>query len=122
LENSLKASQFIEQVAIIGDKRKYLSALFIPAFEELHKWAKNNDVPFTDNRDLISNDKVIDLFAQEIEENTKQFSRVEQIRKFRLLDVEWTQETDELTPTLKVKRRVIEKKYAKEIESMYPAD
>jgi long-chain acyl-CoA synthetase len=122
LENSLKASKFIEQVAIIGDKRKYLSSLIIPAFEELHKWARNNDVPFTDNRDLISNDKVIDLIAQEIEENTKQFSRVEQIRKFRLLDVEWTQETDELTPTLKVKRRIIEKKYAQEIESMYPAD
>lgn len=122
LENSLKASKFIEQVAIIGDRRKYLSALIIPAFEELHKWARNNDLAFTDNRDLISNEKVIELFANEIEEHTQQFSRVEQIRRFRLLDAEWTQETDELTPTLKVKRRIIEKKYAQEIESMYPPD
>ena len=122
LENSLKASKFVEQIAIIGDRRKYLSALVIPAFEELHKWARNNDIAFTDNRDLISNEKVIDLFANEIGEHTQQFSRVEQIRRFRLLDAEWTQETDELTPTLKVKRRIIEKKYAREIEGMYPPD
>ena len=122
LENSLKASKFVEQIAIIGDRRKYLSALIIPAFEELHKWARNNDIAFTDNRDLISNEKVIDLFANEIGEHTQQFSRVEQIRRFRLLDAEWTQETDELTPTLKVKRRIIEKKYAREIEGMYPPD
>jgi len=63
---------------------------------------------------------VIELIGKEVEKYTKQFSRVEQIRKFRLLDAEWTQETEELTPTLKLKRRVIEKKYAKEIESMYP--
>lgn len=120
IENSLKASNFIEQIAVIGDRRKYLSALIIPAFEELHKWSKENDVPFSDNWDLISNEKVIELYAQEIEKNTRRFSRIEQVRKFKLLNAEWTQETGELTPTLKVKRRVIEEKYAKDIESMYP--
>jgi len=65
---------------------------------------------------------VIDLIGKELDTYTKQFARVEQIRKFRLLNAEWTQATDELTPTLKVKRRVIEKKYAAEIESMYPPD
>ena len=62
---------------------------------------------------------MIELFQKEIEERMKNFARVEQIRKFKLLLTEWTQETGELTPTLKVKRRVIEKKYAQEIESMY---
>ncbi|NMB64159.1 MAG: long-chain fatty acid--CoA ligase, partial [Spirochaetes bacterium] len=63
-----------------------------------------------------------ELIAQEIQKYTKQFSRVEQIRKFKLLEAEWSQASGELTPTLKVKRRVIEQKYAKEIESMYPKD
>ncbi len=122
IENSLKSSNLIEQVAVIGDRRKYLSALIIPAFEELHKWSRENDVPFSDNWDLISNEKVIELYAQEVEKNTRQFSRIEQVRKFKLLNTEWTQETGELTPTLKVKRRVIEEKYADDIESMYPPE
>jgi len=88
----------------------------------LYKWAKKNNITFTDNNDLISNEYVINLFSEKIEKYTEQYSRVEQIRKFKLLDAEWTQETDELTPTLKIKRRVIEKKYAKEIERMYPPE
>ncbi len=70
-------------------------------------------------KDLIERAEVQKLFAAEIAESTRHFARVEQIRKFRLLDSEWSQETDELTPTLKIKRRVINAKYAKEIESMY---
>ncbi len=121
IENSLKGSRYIEQVAVIGDRRKYLSALVIPVFGELEKWAKSAGISFSSKSDLLNNAKVQDFIGREIEKYTGQFARVEQIRKFRLLDAEWTQETDELTPTLKVKRRVIEKKYADEIESMYPA-
>lgn len=120
IENSLKGSKYIEQVAIIGDRRKYLSALVIPSFDDVKKWAKANQISFNGNADLIEKSEVIELIGGEIEKYTKQFSRVEQIRKYKLLDAEWTQETEELTPTLKLKRRVIEKKYAKEIESMYP--
>jgi len=121
IENELKGSRFIEQVAVIGDKRKYLSALVIPSFPEVEKWAKQQGISYSGHGDLVNNRQVIDLIAQEIDKHMKQFSRVEQIRKFKLLDAEWTQATDELTPTLKVKRRVIEKKYAGEIESLYPA-
>lgn len=121
IENSLKTSQFIEQVAVIGDRRKYLSALVIPAFESLKKWAKKNNIEFASNNDLIEKDEVNKLIASEIDKYTKQYSRVEQIRKFKLLEAEWTQQTGELTPTQKVKRRIIEAKYGKEIESMYPA-
>ncbi|MCD6280631.1 MAG: long-chain fatty acid--CoA ligase [Deltaproteobacteria bacterium] len=122
IENSLQASTFIEQVAVIGDNRKYLSALIVPAFETLENWAKDQGIQFKDRKDLISNEKVIRLFETEIEDKTKDFARVEQIRKFKLLDAEWSQETGELTPTMKLKRRVINQKYAEEIESMYPPE
>jgi len=122
IENSLQASTFIEQVAVIGDNRKYLSALIVPAFETLENWAKDQGIQFKDRKDLISNEKVIRLFETEIEDKTKDFARVEQIKKFKLLDSEWSQETGELTPTMKLKRRVINQKYAEEIESMYPPE
>jgi long-chain acyl-CoA synthetase len=122
IENSLKTSQYIEQVAVIGDRRKYLSALVIPAFEAVEKWAKRSGIPFTGHKDLIEKSEVYKLIASEIEKYTKQYARVEQIRKFKLLDAEWTQQTGELTPTQKVKRRIVESKYSQEIESLYPAD
>ncbi len=119
IENSLKESRFIEQVAVIGDRRKYLSALVIPNFEELIKWGQKQGYTFSDNSEIANNTAVIKLIEDEIRKYTAQYSRVEQIRKFTLLDAEWTQETEELTPTQKVKRGVISKKYAAEIESMY---
>jgi long-chain acyl-CoA synthetase len=121
IENSLKTSPFIEQAAIIGDRRKYLTALIIPAFDALKRWAKKHAIEFASNRDLIERPEVQKLIAGEIEKYTKQYARVEQIRKFKLLDAEWTQETGELTPTQKVKRRIIESKYAREIDGLYPA-
>ncbi len=122
IENSVKTSPYVEQIAVIGDKRKYLSALVIPNFEALGKWAKQKGISFSSNADLIKNDEVNQLIEGEIAKYTKQFSRVEQIKKFTLLEAEWTQATGELTPTQKVKRRIIEQKYAKEIEAMYPPD
>ena len=122
IENSLKASPFIEQVAVIGDNRKYLSALIVPSFGDLESWAKEKEIAFNSRKELIENTAVKELFAGEIEENTKNYARVEQIRKFSLLDTEWSQETDELTPTLKLKRRVVNDKYAGIIDNMYPND
>jgi long-chain acyl-CoA synthetase len=121
IENSLKTSNYIEQVAIIGDNRKYLSALIVPAFNELEAWARNNGIS-ADRKGLVSHPEVNRLYAAAIQEHMRNYARVEQIRKFRLIDHEWSQETDELTPTLKIKRRVINQKYAKEIESMYADD
>ncbi|PKL40563.1 MAG: long-chain fatty acid--CoA ligase [Spirochaetae bacterium HGW-Spirochaetae-1] len=122
IEGSIKASAFVEQIGVIGDKKKYLSALVVPAFPELEKWAKDNGISFTSHDDLISKEPVIKLFRAEIDKYTAQYARVEQIRKFRLLNAEWTQPTGELTPTQKVKRKVISEKYSKEIESMYAGD
>ncbi len=122
IENSLKTSRFIEQVAIIGDNRKYLTALIVPAFDELGKWAKKNGLVATSRADLLRIDAVIQIFDEEIKKYTRQYARVEQIRKFTLLDAEWTQESGELTPSQKVKRRVVNEKYAQEIENMYPPE
>jgi len=122
LENSIKASPYIEQIGIIGDKRKYLSALVVPAFPEIEKWAKDKNIPFNSHADLISNEEINKLVRGEIDKYTSQFARVEQIRKFKLLDAEWTQSTGELTPTQKVKRKVVSAKYTKEIEEMYAGD
>ena len=122
IENSLMASAFIEQVAVIGDNRKYLSALIVPSFAALESWAKEKNITFSIPKDLISNAEVLKLMEQEIAEQTKDYARVEQIRKFKLLEKEWSQATGELTPTMKVKRKVINQKYSNEIDSLYPAE
>jgi len=122
IENSLITSAFIEQVAVIGDNRKYLSALIVPSFEALETWAKEKNVTFSNRQELLSNPEVHKLFEQEITNHMKDYARVEQIRKFKLLETEWSQVTGELTPTMKVKRKVINQKYSKDIESLYPTD
>lgn len=122
IENSLMLSPYIEQVAVIGDNRKYLSALIVPSFPSLEIWAKEKNISFSSWQDLIANPEVVKLFDQEIADQMKDYARAEQIRKFRLLDKEWSQGTGELTPTMKVKRKIINQKYSHEIESLYPSD
>ena len=122
IENSLMLSPYIEQVAVIGDNRKYLSALIVPSFPTLEAWAGEKSIPVSSRQDLIANPEVIALFEREIADRMKDYARVEQIRKFKLLETEWSQVTGELTPTMKVKRKVINQKYSDEIESLYPRD
>ncbi len=119
IENNIKESRYVEQLAIIGDKRKFLSALIVPAFPELESWAKQQGISYSNTNELLQNPQVQDLYRKEIDEKTKEFARVEQIRKFTLINAEWTQETGELTPTQKVKRKVIQEKYHDLIEKMY---
>jgi len=122
LENALLTSAFIEQAALIGDNRKYLAALIVPAFATLESWAKEKKIPFSNRRELIANPEVNKLFEQEIAEQLKDFGKVEQVRKFTLLETEWSQDTGEMTPTMKLKRKVVRQKYEKEIEALYPPE
>ncbi len=122
IENTLIMSSFIEQIAVIGDNRKYLSALIVPAFAALESWAKEKGIAFSNRHDLIENPEVIKLYDQEIQEHMKDYARVEQIRKFVLLEKEWSQDSGELTPTMKLKRSIIRKKYEQAIEAMYPPE
>lgn len=119
IENKLKESPYIEQIALIGDRRKFISALIVPEFGELSKWAKKRGVAFENSKDLISKKETVDLFSEEVKKLMASFARVEQIRRFTLLADNWSQETGELTPSLKVKRHVIEEKYATQIDAMY---
>ena len=122
IENTLITSPFIEQIAVIGDNRKYLSALIVPAFASLENWAKEKGIAFSNRHELAQNPEVIKLYEQEIQEYMKDYARVEQIRKFILLEKEWSQDSGELTPTMKLKRSIIRKKFEQEIESMYPLE
>ena len=122
IENALMTSRFIEQVAVIGDNRKYLSALIVPSYLALEPWAKENNITFTSRKDLLSKPEVQKIFEAELVENMKDYARVEQIRKFTLLETEWSQDSGEMTPTMKVKRKVINQKYGPIIEAMYPPE
>lgn len=118
IENALKKSPFIEQVAIIGDKRKYLTALIVVNAEEVTKFAHSKGIA-KDLRGILADEVVIARVAQDIEALTIGFARVEQVRRFTLLADEWSIAGGELTGTLKIKRRVVEAKYADLIENMY---
>jgi len=120
VENALLTSAFVEQLAVIGDKRKYLTALIVPSYPALESWARQNNVAFTGRKDLISKDEVRQLFETEVGQCMKDFAPIEQVKKFTLLETEWSQDTGEMTPTMKLKRKIISQKYGSEIESMYP--
>ena len=118
----LRQSPYIGNIALVGDRRKYLTALIIPSFDQLYQWACDKGIEFFSSKDLVTDERVINLFSEEIENLSGDFSQVEKVRRFRLIDDVWSQETNELTPTLKIKRRVIEEKYAQEIAGMYPVE
>lgn len=119
IENKLKESIYVEQVMVVGSERKYVGALIIPYFPNLQEWARNNGIVETDNETLIRNPRVIDMFKELVESFNKFFNHVEQIKKFELLPNEWTIDGGELTPTLKLKRKVIMEKYRNAIERIY---
>ncbi len=118
IENALITSSFIAQAVLVGDNRNFISALIAPNFESLGRWAKENGVHGNPS-DLIADAKVKGLFRKEIDRVTADFARYEQIKEFVLLREELSQDKDELTPTLKYKRRVILANYAKEIDGLY---
>ncbi|MEN8187979.1 MAG: AMP-binding protein, partial [Bacteroidota bacterium] len=119
LETAFVNDAFIEQIAIIGDERKFVSALTVPDFEALKKYAKNNGINFDSIEDLITNNQIVELFKKRFEELQQSFSPFEKIKKFTLLPKEFTIDAGELTATLKLKRKVIAKKYKELIDKMY---
>lgn len=119
IENKLKESRYIEQVMLVGDNQKFVTALIVPSFLHLQAWAKENGVPYESNTQIVGNEKIKTLINAEIGVTNKEFGHVEQVKKFALLDKEWTIEDGELTPTLKVKRKIILTRYEALVESMY---
>ncbi len=121
LENELKFSPYITDAVVIGDKRPYLSVIIMIDQENVEKYAQDADVPFGNYASLTRAMQVQELIQSEIDRVNQKFARVEQIKKFFLLETQLTAEDEELTPTMKLKRRLVEKKYAPQIEAMYGA-
>lgn len=119
VENKLKESMFIEQLMIVGPERKFVGALIVPAFSYLKDWCQKKGIAFHSNEAIILEPAVIEMYKELVESYNKYFNHVEQIKKFELLPVEWTVEGGELTPTLKLKRKVIMEKYRDAIERIY---
>jgi len=119
LEMALVNDSFIEQIAVIGDQQKYVTALAVPSFENIKKYAIEHSISFKDVEELINHNQIKDLFEKRFEELQQEFSKFEKIKKFTLLPKEFTIETGEITATLKLKRKVIQKKYKELIDKMY---
>lgn len=119
IENQLKFSPYISDAVVIGDNRKFLSCLIMIDQENVEKFAQDQDVPYTNYASLCRAEQVVELIEGEISKVNKEFAQVEQVKKSRLIEQILTPEDDELTPTGKLKRSFISKKYSELIESMY---
>ena len=118
-ENELKFSPYVTDAVVIGDKRPYLSVIIMIDLDNVEKFAQDRDVPFSNYASLTRAPQVQSLIQAEIDKVNTKFARVEQIKQFRLLDTQLTAEDDELTPTMKLKRKFVENKYKDLIDSMY---
>lgn len=119
IENLLKGDKYISQAVLIGDRRNFISALIVPNFDSLVRWAGYKKIPFATHAELIRNPLVIAKLGSRVDRVNQHLSNFERVKKFVLLDQEMTLEGGELTPSLKVKRRVVNELYASRIEEMY---
>jgi long-chain acyl-CoA synthetase len=119
IENKLKESIFIEQAMVIGENEKFASALISPNFTFLHGWCAEHRIEYRDNNDLIDFPEVIDRVGREVREVNKSLGEHEQIKRFRLVAEEWTPQTGELSPTLKLRRNYLAERYKETIREIY---
>jgi len=119
IEGKLKEDPLIEQAMVVGADQKFASALVIPSFSDLKGWCKRNGVPDAPNEELVKNEKVVDLYEGLVKKYNQSFAQWEQVKKITLLPELWTVESGEMTPTMKVKRKVITEKNKELIEGMY---
>ncbi|MCK4664869.1 MAG: long-chain fatty acid--CoA ligase [Bacteroidales bacterium] len=119
IENKLKESFFIENIMVVGENEKFASALISPNFSFLHDWCSLHKIRYRDNKELISIPKVIARYFQEVNKHNSKLGAHEQIKRFRLVCEEWSPQTGELSPTLKLKRRIIYDKYENILKEIY---
>jgi len=121
VEKEMTHDHFVAQAMVIGHGRKFVSALIVPDWDEVKKFLKEKKFPLKDPEELVNIPEVIELFRERIEEINKHLSHAEEIKEFRLIFDEFSQYREELTPTLKLRRHIIERHYKKAIESIYSA-
>ena len=119
IENKLKFSPYVTDAIVIGDKRKFIAALVMIDQDNVMKYAQQNKIPFTDYGSLTRAEGVRELIRQEVDRVNKSLANVERIKEFRLLDILLTAEDEEMTPTLKLRRKFVNEKYKSEIDAMY---
>jgi long-chain acyl-CoA synthetase len=122
IENAFNTDPYIEQVCVLGDRRKYLAALVVPNFVNLEAWAREQGIPWQSRAELVSNGRVRALIEERVQRVNGTLARYETIKRFAILPGEFSEGGGELTPTLKKKRRVIGNKYKDLIEGLYPPD
>ena len=111
LENKIKESPFVDQIMVIGENQKFAAALIVPAFEHLRSWCKIKEIEYTTNAEMIKDKLIINRYKREINCFNKDFGDTEKIKRFELIDHEWTIDSGEITPNLKLKRKSIQDKY-----------
>jgi long-chain acyl-CoA synthetase len=119
IENKLKTNLLVAQAALVGDKHKFISALISPNFTALEEWARHHGLHFPTRKELVKHTRVIAVYEEIVREANTGLANFETIKRFRLVHEEWTQETGELTPSMKLKRRVLTERYAAVIDELY---
>ena len=119
IESKLLVDKYIDQIAIIADQRKFVSALIIPVYPLLEEYAREHHIPFENREQLCADKQIYDMMKERIDTLQQQLAHYEQIKRFTLLPHHFSMEKGELTNTLKIKRRVLNENYKKEIEAMY---
>ncbi|EEW07231.1 AMP-dependent synthetase/ligase [Vibrio mimicus] len=119
IEGAIGKDHFIEQIAVIADTRKFVSALIVPCFDSLEEYAKELNIKYHDRLELIKHSQVLEMFEKRVNELQKELAKFEQVKKFKLLPKAFSMDSGELTPTQKLRRKVINDRYQDEIEEMY---
>lgn len=119
VENQFKESQFIEQIIVVGENEKFTAALIVPDYEFLHNWCSIHKVTYRNNDDLIKKQIIVDRYQVEVDKHNTDLDRVAQIKVFRLVADQWTPDNGMLSPTQKLKRKVVIKNYSKVLDGIY---
>jgi len=119
IENKLKENPFVEQVMLVGDNQRFVSALIVPSFAKLKEWSKSHGIQYVSNDEIIKNTMVLALFESVVSENNQLFNQVEQVKKFALIPREWNIDNGEMTPKLSIKRKAVLANFDKEITAIY---
>jgi long-chain acyl-CoA synthetase len=119
IENKLKESPFIEQVMVLGESQRFPAALIVPSFAYLKEWCQIKGIEYTNNQEMINNERIISKYSKEVELVNQKLSHHEMIKKFKLMPLEWTIDSGEMTPKLSLKRNLIAKNNESLIASIY---
>jgi long-chain acyl-CoA synthetase len=122
IENLLKINPYISSAVVLGDRQRFVSALIVPNFEKLEAYAKANNIPFGDRRELVAHPQVVSFLTAEIDRATPALAPYEKVKKIAVLDRDFEIEKGEMTPSLKVRRRNVEERYKDVIAALYRED